>query len=136
MNILFFLTPKKDVAHVHSDDSLRQVMEKMEHHGYTAVPLLSMDGEYIGTVTEGDLLWKMKDMDFPDLREMEDISVMQIPRHRDNEAVHIGAEMQDLWDKVIRQNFVPVVDDKNVFIGIVTRKDIMTYLRDQLKEKA
>ena len=81
-------------------------------------------------------LWKMKDMDFPDLREMEDISVMQILRHRDNEAVHIGAEMQDLWDKVIRQNFVPVVDDKNVLIGIVTRKDIMTYLRDQLKEKA
>ena len=34
MNILFFLTPKSDVAYVEEDDSLRQVLEKMEHHGY------------------------------------------------------------------------------------------------------
>lgn len=131
MNILFFLTPKGEVAHVHSDDSLRQVMEKLEHHGYTAIPILSMDGEYVGTITEGDLLWKMKAMDFPSLREMENVSVMEIPRHRDNEAVHVGAEMSDLLDKVVRQNFVPVVDDQNVFIGIVTRKEVMTYLRDR-----
>ena len=129
MNILFFLTRKSEVAHVHSDDSMRQVMEKMEHHGYSAVPLLSMDGEYIGTITEGDLLWKMQDMGFPGLKAMEEISVMEIPRRRDNEAVSAGADMGDLLDKVVRQNFVPVVDDKNVFIGIVTRKDVLTHLR-------
>lgn len=38
MNILFFLTPKEDVAHVDEDDTMRQVLEKMEHHGYTAIP--------------------------------------------------------------------------------------------------
>lgn len=135
MNILFFLTPKKEVAYVYSDDSLRQVMEKLEHHGYAAIPILSMDGEYIGTITEGDLLWKMKIMNFPNLREMENISVMEIPRHRDNEAVHVGAEMNDLLDKVVRQNFVPVVDDQNVFIGIVTRKEVMSYLRDRQKKE-
>lgn len=135
MNILFFLIPKKETACVYSDDSLRQVMEKLEHHGYTAIPILTMDGEYVGTITEGDLLWKMKEMNFPNLREMEKISVMEIPRHRDNEAVHVGAEMNDLLDKVLRQNFVPVVDDQNVFIGIVTRKEVMTYLRDGQKDK-
>ena len=57
MNILFFLTPKEDVAHVDEDDTMRQVLEKMEHHGYTAIPLLSREGKYIGTITEGDLLW-------------------------------------------------------------------------------
>ena len=46
MNILFFLTPKEDVAHVDEDDTLRQVLEKMEHHGYTAIPLLSREGKY------------------------------------------------------------------------------------------
>ena len=58
MNILFFLTPKEDVAHVEETDTMRQVLEKMEHHGYTAIPLLGVEGKYIGTITEGDLLFK------------------------------------------------------------------------------
>ena len=40
MNILFFLTPKEKVAHTDTDDTLRQALEKMEHHGYSAIPLL------------------------------------------------------------------------------------------------
>lgn len=135
MNILFFLTPKKDVAYVYADDSLRQVIEKMEHHGFTAVPLLSMDGEYIGTLTEGDLLRKLRDLGFPPMREMEGVSVMEIPRQRTNVPVNVEADMRDLLDMVIRQNFVPVVDDNNVFIGIVTRKDVLTCLRDRLREE-
>ena len=137
MNILFFLTPKEDVAHVDEDDTMRQVLEKMEHHGYTAIPLLSREGKYIGTITEGDLLWFLKDRNFPDLKLLEDMPITSIQRRRDNEAVKIDESMEDLFgdesmenlfDKVMNQNFVPVVDDKRVFIGIVTRKDILAYL--------
>lgn len=64
MNILFFLTPKEEVAHVEEDDTLRQVVEKLEYHGYSAIPLLALDGKYIGTITEGDLLWEMKEKIF------------------------------------------------------------------------
>lgn len=78
MNILFFLTPKAEVAHVREDDSLRQVMEKMEHHGYSAIPLLGEDGQYIGTITEGDLLWEMKRLNFPALWELENIKIMSL----------------------------------------------------------
>ena len=80
MNILFFLTPKAEVAHVDESDSLRQVLEKMEFHGYSAIPLLSNEGTYIGTITEGDLLWEMKENDFPDLRELESIKIINISR--------------------------------------------------------
>ena len=47
MNILFFLTPKVEVAYVSDTDSLRQVLEKMEHHGYTAIPLLTPEGNTV-----------------------------------------------------------------------------------------
>ena len=56
MNILFFLTPKNEVAYVENDDTLRQVLEKIEYHKYTAIPMLNKNGKYVGTVTEGDLL--------------------------------------------------------------------------------
>ena len=55
MNILFFLTPKSDVAYISEDDTLRQALEKMEHHKYSAVPIVSRTGRYVGTLTEGDL---------------------------------------------------------------------------------
>lgn len=134
MNILFFLTPKEDVAYIEEDDTLRQVLEKMEHHGYTAIPLLGKNGKYIGTITEGDLLWFLKDRNFPELKDLEDMPVTAIPRHRDNMAVDIQESMESLFDKVTNQNFAPVVDDKNVFIGIVTRKDVLLYLAKKAGE--
>lgn len=134
MNILFFLTPKENVAHVDEKDTLRQVLEKMQYHGYTAIPLLSVDGKYIGTITEGDLLWFLKDRNFPDLKQLEDMPITAIERRRDNRAVDVQESMEGLLEKVMNQNFVPVVDDKKVFIGIVTRKDILLYLAAQTGE--
>ena len=135
MNILFFLTPKDEVAIVEETDTLRQVLEKMEHHGYSAIPFFSRVGKYIGTITDGDLLWFLKKNKFPDLKDLEDMPIVTIERHRDNQAVHIEASMEDLFDKVTNQNFVPVVDDNQVFIGIVTRKDVLVYLQKKLNER-
>ena len=89
MNILFFLTPKSEVAYVEETDTLRQALEKMEHHGYAAVPLLSTEGKYLGTLTDGDVLWGLKELNFPSLYQMEEIPVMQVKRSRDNKPVHV-----------------------------------------------
>ena len=41
MNILYFLKPKGDISYIYDDDTLRQVLEKMEHHRFTAVPMIN-----------------------------------------------------------------------------------------------
>ena len=127
MNVLFFLTPKTDVAYVSEDDSLRQVMEKMDYNKYSAVPILGEDGKYKGTITEGDLLWKIKQDGKFDIKEMEDISVMSIDRRVENITVNINKNIEELVLKLMDQNFIPVVDDDDVFIGIVKRRDIIEY---------
>ena len=132
MNILFFLTPKEDVAHVEETDTMRQVLEKMEHHGYTAIPLLGVEGKYIGTITEGDLLWCIKEQKNLSVKESEDISIMSIKRKWDNEPVDVDVNMEDLLNKAMNQNFVPVIDDRKRFIGIITRKDLIQYLCKKL----
>ena len=81
------------------------------------------------------MLWKLKKEGFPDIHEMENISVMQIVRKRDNEAVHANVDMEGLLERVMRQNFVPVVDDEKTFIGIVTRKDVILYLMKELEKR-
>ena len=103
-------------------DTLRQALEKMEHHGYAAVPLLSTEGKYLGTLTDGDVLWGLKELNFPSLYQMEEIPVMQVNRSRDNKPVHVDVDMEGLLEKVSAQNFVPVIDDEKVFIGIITRR--------------
>ena len=70
MNILFFLTPKSDVAFIYSDANLREAIDLMEAHRYSALPILTKQGRYAGTLTEGDLLWYMKSHMNQSLKEM------------------------------------------------------------------
>ena len=133
MNILFFLTPKSDVAFLYDDETLRQALEKMEYHKYSAVPVISRSGKYIGTITEGDMLWGIKNQYDLSLRDSEHISVSAIKRRSDNRPVYVNATMEDLIDKALNQNFVPVVDDQKNFIGIIT-KDIISYCYGRLCE--
>ena len=131
-NILFFLTPKAMCAFVYDDYTIRQALEKMETAGYAALPILNKRGEYRGTLTEGDLLWAMKNMCYMDLRQAESRRIMEIERRKDNISVRVTTTMQDLVDRASTQNFVPVVDDKDTFIGIVTRRAIIRYCQQQI----
>ena len=133
MNILFFLTPKSEVAYIFENETLRQTLEKMEHRKFSCIPLLSTDGRYRGTISEGDLLWGIKRMHLTDVKEMEDVSIMAIPRRATYKPVHADADMEDLLDRAINQNYVPVIDDQGFFIGIITRKEIIKYCYKELK---
>ena len=136
MNILFFLTPKSDVAYIFEDETLRQTVEKMEHRKFSCIPILNKEGKYAGTISEGDLLWGIKrlNINITDLKQMEDVSIMAIPRRATYKPVHADADMEDLLDRAINQNYVPVIDDKGSFIGIITRKEIIKYCYKEMKE--
>lgn len=127
MNIAFFLLPKQEVVTVTQEATLRQTLEKMEHHRYTAVPIIDTEGGYAGTVTEGDLLWFMKNR--PDLtfESANKVKLSEVPLRLNNRTVLIDANMADLITLAKVQNFVPVVDDMSRFIGIVRRSEIIDY---------
>ncbi len=134
MNILFFLKPKSELAFVYDYHTLRQALEVMEHYKFTCIPILSKDGKYVGAITEGDLLWGIKDKDIINIHEAEDINIMDIHRKFDFKTVSCDSNMEDLVKKALDQNFVPVVDDENHFIGIITRRDIIDYCYKMMKE--
>ena len=131
-NILFFLTPKAMCAFVYDDYTVRQALEKMESAGYSALPILSRRGEYRGTITEGDLLWALKNLCYMDIRQAEARSIMEIERKKDYVTVKVTTSMHDLVQRASTQNFVPVVDDKDAFIGIITRGAIIKYCSEKL----
>ena len=137
MNIAYFLIPKSSVAYLYDDFTFRQGLEKMRHHGYTAIPVISRDGQYVGTVSEGDFLWRILEVNQDDqrafsMREMEQLHICDIIRSDHHyPSVRTTVSMDDLLTSAMNQNFIPVVDDYNCFIGIVTRKDIIRYFADK-----
>ncbi len=134
MNILFCLTPKEKVAYIFSDSTIRQALEKMQIYRYSAIPVLNRNGDYVGTLSEGDLLWFIKDHDI-DFEKTEQLCIAEVPRNKNNVSVMIQTNMEDIIDISTRQNFVPVVDDFGAFIGIITRKDIFNYMVNKMNVK-
>ena len=104
----------------------------MEAAGYQALPILNRRGEYRGTITEGDLLWAIKNVCYMDIRQAEAHRIMEIYRRKDNVPVRVTTSMHELIDRASTQNFVPVVDDKDTFIGIVKRSSIVQYCKQTL----
>ena len=82
MNIAYFLLPKSTVAYLYDDYTFRQGLEKMRYHGYTAIPVITREGQYAGTVSEGDFLWRLlsqEDTRRPlSMKELEDLRIRDI----------------------------------------------------------
>jgi CBS-domain-containing membrane protein len=127
MEISSFLLPKDQVAYISSSLSMLEAMNQLEEHHYTAIPIIDQEGKYIGTLSEGDLLWKLKNTPGLTFNNMENIPVKDIQNHFHNESVAINAQMEDMLTLAADQNFVPVVDNDGIFLGIIRRKDIIEY---------
>ena len=136
MNILFFLSPKQDLMYVYDDFTLRQTLEKWENNRYASIPVLNRRGEYVGTLTEGDILWGLKKFHGLDLEAAEDVPIADFAHKRDYKAVTVTTSMDQLIEAAMNQNFVPVVDDRGMFIGIVRRQAIIRYCYDRSRAAA
>ena len=120
MNISFYLIPKSEVTYIHQEDTVAQALRVIHKHGYQAVPVIDEKGRYVGTISEGDFLWNLIEEYHMDMEVMRKSHVKS---------------MRLRWDNhILNQNFVPVVDGRNVFIGIITRKEIIKELLKQKKD--
>ena len=135
MNILFFLTPKTNVSFLYNDYSVAKALETVYNSHYTALPMIDRDGKYIRTITEGDFLWGLLKHHEITKENVHTTRIGEITGRVKNQAVSVSANMEDLLEKAKDQNFVPVVDDDDVFIGIITRKDILQYCYDVMDGK-
>ena len=135
MNDAFFLIPKSHVAYLTEGSSFRQGMEKLRRYGYTAIPVVAGDGRYLGSVSEGDFLWNIMSLGSLASGDLEDARIDQIVSDR-TPPVGVNTPVEERMDRLLDQNFVPVVDDRHMFVGIVTRRSVMAYLMNRGAEEA
>ena len=131
MNIFFFLKPKVEVSYLTESCPVQQAMQDMLRSGFTAIPVVNAKGTYVGTITEGDFLRLV--LHYPK-EKLEQLTVGQVELRVHHRSVSIDAKLEDMVERVTEQNFVPVVDGRGMFCGIVTRRDVITYLYEQVKQ--
>lgn len=131
MNIFFFLKPKVEVSYLTESCPVQQAMQDMLRSGFTAIPVVNAKGKYVGTITEGDFLRLV--LHYP-REKLEQLTVGQVELRVHHRSVSIDAKLEDMVELVTEQNFVPVVDGRGMFCGIVTRRDVITYLCEQVKK--
>lgn len=131
---IFFLTMKKDVIFFYDHLSLEEGLRLMRKHGFTAMPVINTHGEYVGTINEGDFLWYFIDHPDTSYEELRDTPIKDLIRNDFTPPMMIDATLDELFAQSLKQNFVPIVDDRNIFIGIVTRSNILKYLMKTQKK--
>ncbi len=130
MNIAGLLLPKSIVAYLYDDFTLRQALEKMRYHGYTHLPVITRDNRYYGTISEGDLLWYFMDAGTIDLAKCQETRIRDALTLKHYPPVPIDMNIPEVVDLLVSYNFLPVVDDRDSFVGIVTRNKILKKLSD------
>ena len=131
MNIAKMITPKACTVFLHTDNTVRQGLELLRHHGYTAIPVLNDKEEYLGTITEGDFLHHILAVNTTDLKAHEKYRIASLLRPDFCPPLGIGASAAQVVEAVMQQNFVPIVDDRNCFCGIVTRRAVIAWLAER-----
>ncbi len=131
MNIAFLLKPKSQVAYLVEGSSFRQGMEKLHRHGYTAIPVISKEGKYLGCISEGDFLWNIMSMGSLATHDLEQARIDDIISKDRMPPVRVTANAETLLARALEQNFVPVVDDRDIFVGMITRRAILCYCIEQ-----
>lgn len=137
MNIASFLLPKAEVAYLRDDMTLRQGLEKLRRSGFSAIPVIDIEDRYVGVVGVADFLWNIlaynQNLENITLKNLEHTCVRDFLQNGKVKPACIDTPMENLLERAKNQNFVPVIDDRNVFIGIVTRSDIIKYFTDKAK---
>lgn len=133
-SILRFMIPKSLVVYIDKNSSIRQALEKMSYHRYSAIPVLDDEGMYVGTLRNDDILAYIFKLGSFDKTFLECVPISEILEESAIGPVSHDTSMRDLIESVKEHNFVSVVDDRGCFIGIVLRREILNYLLKNYKE--
>lgn len=136
MKLLLLLTPKNQTFYLLKDSTIRQALEKMDSRKFTVIPLIDEDGKYISTISEGDILRYIKNKTNFNINVAENVKVSEIETYRPYLALKIDADVQDVVEMSLNQNFIPMVDDRGMYIGIVKRKDVIAHLYGEFQKQA
>ena len=127
MNIFGILIPKHTLTYLNANDPLDQAVAFLLGTTYTAIPVVDNQGRYVGIASEGDFLRAVMEHGRENLGKYK---VADIVNKDEGAKVLNTVEKDEIMERILDRNFLCVVDDRDCFIGIITRKSIILYLKN------
>ena len=119
------MIPKSLTVYISDTATVRQALEKMSFHRYSAIPVLDREGKFVGTLRNDDILgYLLREGSF-NKTALEAVETLSLIGNNSTKAVRHDATMRELIEGIKEHNFVPVVDDRDSFVGILTRNKIL-----------
>jgi CBS domain-containing protein len=136
----------KEVITIKKDASIGELSELLVKNKISGVPVVDDGGRIIGVVTEADIIVKDTDLHFPRYFKLLDaiIYLESLNKFKANLQKHIATRVEDIMTVKVRTikpdtpvneiadlmldlkvNRLPVIDEDNKVVGIVTRSDIV-----------
>ncbi|MDD3307754.1 MAG: CBS domain-containing protein [Acetobacterium sp.] len=139
-NHLFYLLPKNETVFLTNTDSFTQAYNMFVITNYTALPVINKKGQYVGTICEGDLLRVLSlSLTHPEI-DLDAFEIKDIEFKINLEVARINESYEHLVELAVKQNFIPLIDDQGIFIGILRRqeliKELIKFLSDKVAEQA
>jgi predicted transcriptional regulator len=135
LNIFSILTPKSQTEFIEYDSTIRQALETFDFHKFSVVPLIDDSGKYVSTLSEGDILRYIKNEANFNIEIAENVKINTIEKYRSYKAITIDSSLDEVLQLSMSQNFIPIVDDRGMYIGIIKRKDIINlYINEKYND--
>lgn len=127
MKAIDLIIPKNKVEYIYNDITVGDALRKISKKRFTMVPVLERNSErYLYSLAASDILMRiLKDGDIEKtkLEMLSSVSIDRLIVPCDKET-----DITALADLAVSQNFIPIIDAKGAFVGLVTRQAIIDYL--------
>ncbi len=130
-----YLTPKVQTYFIAAGSTIRQALEVFDYHKFSVVSVVDKKGRFVSTISEGDILRYIKNVANFDMVLAEAITIENVERYRPYKALGINSSFDEIVKLSLDQNYIPVVDDRNVYIGIIKRSSIINAIVNEEKGK-
>lgn len=131
MPIEQFIISSEKVAHVQVGNSAEHALLVLTKTGYSAIPVLDSKYHFRGLINAQRITDAILGLDHIEYERLPDIKVDDI-MERDLPLIHVNERFHRALDMLIDQNFLCVIDDDGMFMGILTRRVVLKQLKKQI----
>ncbi|MCY9807333.1 CBS domain-containing protein [Lentilactobacillus senioris] len=116
--------PAERVATVNENNNLQHVFLVLTKIKYSKIPVLDNDNHFKGLISLAMITDQMLNNDGIDGHRLENILVKDVMQ-TDVHAIYERENLEVILRYLVDENFLPYIDEDDVFMGIITRREIL-----------
>ena len=113
-----------NVAHVLGNHSVMHAAIVLGQISYSRIPVLDEENHFLGTIALSNIIQPMFETSEMDARNINHLKVKDV-MDKENIVIHTPINHEEVLHKMVNANFLPVLDEENYFLGIITRQSIL-----------